>query len=391
MPTTKAIIYLDSADYSTLSAPNISGELEEAKKTLLELSASNKAIFVFSGAHISEMAPTQQIYADRANSRTNLLATLCNRNVMISFDKLIQQELGNLIQRNPNKAEAIDTNGSWFPDISDLIAPLQNLNITGNINDQLKSENLNRNQRRNLKRTMEKNGRIRSNVESKIGKFDINEFLGRYPMRPKDAITLKNYIFGKASRAEAESAFLESLRDPTWMMQWFSDHYDRLGPIGDLVRKPAENLVRIVSESILPIAENSYRGDSEEKKELQRILSKPNWQKSQDVFLLGAINRLLDGVFPNESKCTDVGLIDEYCPGISTCLRVIHNSLRNSLVENPRKIKNSDIVDAFHSIYIPYVTHFKTDNYMTGLMKPFAEKHGTTMVSDLSKLNTPTN
>lgn len=389
MSKAKAVIYLDSADYSNLSGPNISDKLEEAKRTLLELSTSKKATFVFSGAHISEMAPTQQMHADRANSRTELLATLCNRNAMISFDKLIKLELENLATRNPNKAEAIDTNGSWFPDISDLIAPLQELNVMGQINDQLKGENLNRNQRRNLKRTMQKNGRMRPNVESKIGKFDINEILERYPMRPKNALTIKNYIFGTASRAEAENAFLESLRDPTWMMKWFSDHYDRLGPIGELVRKPAETLVQIISESLLPVVENIYRGKGEEKSEMQKILSKPSWQKHQDTFVLNTINGLLEKILPNESKCSDVALADKYCPGASICLRIIHSSLRNSLVENPRKIKNSDMVDAFHAIYIPYVTHFKTDNYMTGLMRPFAEKYGTEMISDLASLKIP--
>lgn len=130
------------------------------------------------------------------------------------------------------------------------------------------------------------------------------------------------------------------------------------------------------------------QGDDEERKAVDVLISNENWQKEQDRFLITITNNLISQLLPSAERCLYASEIDAYCPGLSTCLRVIHDSLKNSLTHDPRKIKNSDIVDAIHSIYLPYVTHFSTDRYMLPLMGKHAKKHNTYLFSGLPGLET---
>lgn len=380
------VIYLDSSDYSRLGDPKRNSDTEELRKKLLVLAASKQKMFVFSAAHISEMAPTQSDYADWSTARTQILETLCKRNALISFDKIITKELSNLALRTLRQINPIDTNGTWFPDISEIMAPLHELQVSEQIKTTAHENNFNRNQRRLLEKTLQRKGKIRKNVESKIGQIDMEEILNKYPMLPKNAFVLKNYLLGKTTRQKADEAFLESLRDPAWMMRWFTDHHDRLGAIGDWVRGPATRMVELVSETLIPTVMIGHQGSEAERKATVSLISNENWQKEQDKFLLTITNNLTNQLLAKGEKYTNVSEIDFYCPGLSTCLRVIHDSLRNSLTPSPRKIKSSDFVDAIHSIYLPYVTHFSTDRYMIPIMSKHAEKHKTHLLSGLASV-----
>lgn len=381
------IIYLDSKDYSNLSAPSRSHNIERLRLELIELSKSPSLTFAFSGSHISEMAPLQSAYTEHASMRTETLVTICKRNALISFDKLIKLEIDSLARKQKTPIQVLNRSGQWFPEIADIIDPIEQLNIAEQVKDTAKTENLNRKERRFYEKTMLKNGSIRKNLESKIGQFNIEELVAKYPMLPKNAITIKNYILGNASRSQAEQAFLESLRDPSWMMKWFSEHHDRLSAIRDWVRKPAEDMIKVINDTLIPLAVQSHNGSEGEKKAINSLLTNEKWGANQDDFVKHVVSRLSVGFFGNPTEeCYDTDEIETYCPGINTCLRVIHSSLRNSLTSVPRKVKSSDIVDAIHSLYIPYVSYFSTDRYMEKVMQPHAEKYETHIVSDLAMM-----
>lgn len=381
------IIYLDSKDYSNLSAPSRTDDTEQLRSTLIELSKSPSLTFVFSGSHISEMAPIKSAHAQHASMRTETLVTICKRNALISFDRLIKFEIDNLIKKQKTPIQVLDRSGQWFPEISEIIDPLEKLNISAQVKDAAKTEKLNRKERRFYEKTMLKNGNMRKNLESKFGQFNVDELISQYPMHPKNAITIKNYIFGNASRSQAEQAFLESLRDPSWMMKWFSEHHDRLSAIGDWVRKPAEEMINAIKNTLVPLAEQGHNGSEDEKKAINSLLTNEKWGTNQNDFVKTVVHRISTVLFKNPTeKHDDIIEIETYCPGIVTCLRVLHNSIKNSLISRPRKIKESDVVDAIHAIYIPYVSYFSADRYMANIMKPLAEKYGTHIISDITKI-----
>src|SRR5690606_23201250 len=107
----------------------------------------------------------------------------------------------------------------------------------------------NREQRRRLGRVMGKR-RIKHRMFSQMARnadeSGVEEMVRRYPMRREAAKTIRAYLIGRATRADAESAFLDSLRDPVWMMQWFGLYPDRMAPISDWMREPAYKLTRIL-------------------------------------------------------------------------------------------------------------------------------------------------
>lgn len=181
------IIYLDSNDYSALSKTHLSESEAQVRSALLALKASGNVVFAFSGAHISEMAPIDQPYADAAIRRTGLLRDLCGRNAMISFDRLIKAELESLVAQCSDPIQVMDANGQWFPELGALVSPLDSLDVSGTLNKQAQDASLNRRDRRALRATtLTKKGSFRSNL-SHLGKPDIDELIRTFPMRSKDA------------------------------------------------------------------------------------------------------------------------------------------------------------------------------------------------------------
>jgi hypothetical protein len=306
---------------------------------------------------------------------------------MISFDKLIRAELHSLVSRSPTPVNALSAEGEWFPDLGSLITPADSLDTEKIFREVTKDENLNRHERRKLKRLMlNKKGMFRSGVENTVGLPDPSEILSLYPMRPADARVLTNYVLGKATRVEADRAFLESLRDPSFMSQWFVEHHDKLGAVGEWVRAPSKRLIGsmqgVVDQWKLQIAELS----SEERKGALCLLSGGHWASLQEKHLLSLVNRMLLDVAPEAHPCTDIKLVETYCPGMVVCVRTMYASLRQSFTHNGRQMKESDFVDAVHAMYIPYVSMFRADRHMASIISPLAKAYGTQVFSTIQEL-----
>lgn len=383
----KVIVYLDSNDYSTLSRTDPDEHIQAMRSALLSLSDKPNLIFTFSGAHISEMAPVESQYADASVRRTSLLVDLCGRNTMISFDRLIKSELERLITQNPEPVLATSSNGEWFPELGSLMTPVDNLDIERSLQRSANDENLNRRGRRALKSTMVKrNGKLRTDVEKKIGRLDLSETLKLYPMRPIDARVLTDFVLGKASKADADQAFLESLRDPSFMAKWFIEHHEKLGAVGRWVRAPGKSIVSAMQVSLIQWHIQIENMGEEDRRETQNSLSRTHWLKAQNEHVLSIVNRLMSGLFPDSSQCFDIRAVDKYCPGIMMCLRTLYSSMRNSFGVNPRTILDSDFVDAMHAMYVPYVSFFRADRYMASIIAPLAKSHDTRVFAKLDQL-----
>lgn len=50
------------------------------------------------------------------------------------------------------------------------------------------------------------------------------------------------------------------------------------------------------------------------------------------------------------------------------------------------RAKASDFVDLIHALYIPYVSYFRADRYMCGVLQPLAKDFGTEVVHHLPQL-----
>jgi hypothetical protein len=118
-----------------------------------------------------------------------------------------------------------------------------------------------------------------------------------------------------------------------------------------------------------------------ERAEAMHSVRGERWTKLKKRGMLDIVNRLLESLLPEASKCEDASLIERYCPGLFVCVNAFYISLHKSLGENGREPKASDFVDLIHALYIPYVSYFRADRYMCSVLQPLAKAYGTEVVA----------
>jgi len=116
------------------------------------------------------------------------------------------------------------------------------------------------------------------------------------------------------------------------------------------------------------------------------MLTISGWLEAQDLLLLNVANRLLNEFYPGAIPVKAAELVDTRCPGLSSAIRSFHSALWDSVGENPRAPQESDLVDAVHAMYAPYVSIFRADRYMSPHVERQVGRHGTQVVSRLESL-----
>lgn len=381
------LLYLDSSDFSLLSDPRRrSAETDKMLSSLREHVLSARVVCCFSGIHLSEMAPVESTYADAAERRAELVNELCCRNAVISLDTLISAEL-----RTAHNKSAMCTvhssSGDWFPEGVAEFSPVDKLELAASVSDVIDEMGLNRHARRLVKRKSLKNGmtrrsmRVSAITNARIS--NLEEILDRYPMRPQDARVLARYVVGDASSAEAEEAFLSSLRDPGWMMKWFRQHHEKLSPFIEWIRKPAASVVRSIEAVAGQADEIRARDASLGTSMAAEILSSQRWSRWQDELLENVVARLSETLVAPDLPKLAASAVDRACPGIAACIRSLHAAWWSVITPTPRRPKLSDFPDALHAAYAPYVDIFRADAFMAPHIRSQVNRHGTTVASKL--------
>lgn len=384
----RPVVYLDSSDYSRLSnEKQLTPALRSVRERLTDFAATRTAIFVFSSAIISEMAPIDAAYSSSATARASLLTALCGRFSLVSLDKVVRKEINQLANRSFSDEQILSDNATWFPDISDIVSPLHWADISKALEEELKPYP--RKIRRAARAEAMKRNTLRASMREWLGtavdEFDLSSILRLYPMRPQDAKVLARYSVGKATREEAEDAFLESLRDPSWMMRWFEHHDKKLSPIKDWVRKPSQVLMESM-QAFVDLAERKRRLELSHGLRLNvPALTKAGWEEMRQQFLVGVVSKYQSRRSAGISAEFGFRDVERFCPGIHASLSGIHSSLWTSLHAHPRPLAGSDFVDCIHAMYSPYVTHFRADGYMAPHIRRFVSA-ATSVVARLEDL-----
>ena len=382
-------VYLDYSDFSTLANANRTAEQDNIRRQLTMWAEEGLVQFVFSGAHLIEMAPLDACYTPAAVARADLLVSLCHRNAVISFDRLILAELNCLQDPELPAPKVISTSAEWYPEVGNLVSPVQWVDAMKEVDVTSKEIGLNRQQRRQLKRKFFKNGQptkaTRRFLQFNEQSADYKELIEQYPMRLQDAKVLGQYTVGKATAAQANEAFLESLRDPRWMMQWFANHYAKLSTFSQWLRAPAEKLLAAVTD-IAEAARRIHELGSIIGPSHKPYLTSEYWERQQDEILCSIARRLLEVHSPGAHFDVIAGDIDERCPGLSTFFRTAHSAVRDVTGRTPRQPKASDFADGVHAMYAPYVDVFRADSYMANHVRICVQRHGTMVVPKLSQL-----
>lgn len=386
--------YLDSQDYSTLTdSKTLTIDRIQTRESLLSLARERKVQFVFSAAAVSEVVSVSPGATRLAELKAELLGDLCGANALVSFDRLLHAEVIALAEKTL-PGDMLDPYGNWFPEfpITDQREmPWQRFRELAE-ND-LDAMGLSRQQRRATVRKLIKNGKPRNVLRSLLEKQNPSTFaeevMKQYPMKAEYAEMMARYALGRASEKEFSDALKGSLRDPRWMMKWFTTNHAMSSPIADLVRKPGRELGEVIRK--LVVISNQWASNLREAElddnptgrfgEISRRWMEMQGRQMVSLAQAAANSRniILGTVTPED--------VDRHCPGISATVRSLYSSAWEN-VSGSRKEEPSDSqpVDALHAMYAPYVRVFRADRFMAPHIQKQVARYGTIVVPRLAQL-----
>lgn len=387
--------YLDSQDYSSLTDPKLDNpENRRIKDTLLHLARTKQVCFAFSAAAVCESAPLTADATHLAELKGEFLSDLCGSNALVSFDRLVRLEASALAQKLTPPKDIIDPQGQWFPEIPVDDEPEQLWDrMLALAEKDMKSMGLSRQERRTRCRALVKNGKPRELLITQLSKQDSTayaaELIKEYPMHPQQADTMVRYFLGRATERDFNEALTNSLKDPRFMMKWFTTQHALSSPIADLVRKPGQELGQLMRSMINISAQ--FAGTLQD----AGIDANPTGKggeitrgwlemvKRQLVAIVGRIatsNKIELGEY-------DAQDVDTFCPGISTGVRSLYSSVWANIGEGRKEIPtDSQPVDALHALYAPYIQIFRADRFMAHHIRKQVNSRGTVVVSRLPLL-----
>lgn len=384
-------VFLDSSDYSVLSDPaRLTPEIQETYDYLLALVDSERVKCYYSGTIISEMAPLDATQASMAQRRVDVLARLCGTNALVSIERLFEYELANAHGLSTNLQSVHSSVGEWYPREALNFLPVTLAEHAQEIRKSIKDTGLNRQARRKAERQLTKHGIPRSKVREAIAAqariLPLDDLLQKIPMKPEDAQVMARYIAGDATPDEAATAFASSLSDPCWIIRWLSQEENLLSQFTEWLRKPAVGMTQVINllaeqaKSIRTLDSTIGSNLSEE------LLGSAEWRKRQESILVNVAN----GLSVKNLRTVDLQLtaeiIDKKCPGLSVAVRSLFSAWWTSTTATPRPPSLSDLPDAVHAAYAPYVDLFRGDSFMAPHIAQQVKRFPVKIVPKLAKL-----
>lgn len=408
-PHKKLEIYLDSSDFSTLSNPKsltpaFSKILDQLKKFLDE----GKINFRFSSVHIAEAASVDIVPNTAAEKRAELIWNLCGNNSVIHHMQMMKAEV---------KSDAVSVFsdvGQWYPPISDLLPKNIRALQQNAVTEFLREENLNRKQRRAITRQIHNKKGFTPQISKLLSSSSdetVNNIIKVFPFNDVEANLVAGFFKTGENRERTENTILRVLADHRWLVKRLASSPKDLEVISGWLRLQGASLIETMSTSISQL--QLFRSDKVkndiEFKSLLHGLSDPllksqllNQKRSQNQKLEALYaarwkKNFLDGVniiteklaiefcISHTPVITHSEAFEKY-PGISTLVTVINHAYRSAMEINPRPMKQSDLGDAMHSIYAPYVHIFRADAFMTNPILLAVERYGTKVVGNLCDL-----
>ena len=387
--------YLDTQDYSVLTDPKLDApDRREIRDALLHLARSSQVRFGFSAAVVSESTALTKDSAHLSELKAELLSELCGTNALVSMDRLVIAEANALACRSGPPSDMFDPHGRWFPKITIDDKPQQTWNTMRDLaEEEMKLMGLTREQRRDKSRALFKNGKPLPALSARLAQQDSNvyaaELLEEYPMRPEYAEVMARWALGRATEKEFSEALMNSLKEPRWIMKWFTTQHSISSPIADLVRKPGREigqLMRSLAEASARWACSLRDGgfDADPTRKIGEIRSQ--WQEMEERQLMSLALRFAraQGIELGTYQVSDV---DTCCPGIAAGVRSLYSSVWANVGGGRREEpSDSQPVDVLHAFYAPYVQVFRADRFMAPHIQKQVRNAGTVVVPRLSQL-----
>ena len=232
-----------------------------------------------------------------------------------------------------------------------------------------------------------------------------------FPFTNVEALIVAGFLQNGKNREQAEAAFLRALTDPRWLIKKLATSPTDLEAVTGWLRSKGNSVAttfasctaelqrlrreedeseNVLTSTIKGFADIDLRNTllSSQSSRIQKSANSRS-QFWQDSFLR-VVNRLVDSIasefnIHNNSALTQDEAFQRY-PSISTLVAVMNHSWRNATELHPRQFRASDLGDAMHAIYAPYVDIFRADAFMAIPIQQATTRYGTKVVGNLRDL-----
>jgi hypothetical protein len=387
------IVYLDSQDYSHLSAPPRGKEafFEALSQDLTRLLDRGAIEIRYSAIHVSEMAHTSATAMKFSVPRAEVLKQFCRGKCMRYWQFVAEDEA--VANFHPTGIVSTNDDDRWFETDMNTITDLAD-QFNKELNDALAQKGANRKMRRkantfNLGRHLTETEQGRALLENFAN--NLNE---RFSLaKPISIDVLRDYALGPAGTKKFREYLRGVMFDPLALMAQLTPEFDSQGRLPKVVRDQGRILVEKLNPGIEKVT--GFVGSLS-----REPMFEPLWR---DIRLLPdkmkvEIRRLLIRSMMKDiaSKLPQQYFPDETIDGLrmpiaDTLANIMGRFLKQavSAAEAGKPVRLfhlSDAPDLLHAVHIPYVDIFRCDTAWMDTLVPEGQKHGTDIIGRIENL-----
>jgi hypothetical protein len=375
------LVYLDSSDFSVLSAPDneLTDENREVLSVLRQHKQAGTATFFMSAIHFSECVHSAIEHKGLAVRRAQLMTELCDGNVLRYPTEIARLELRHVLQSaitgRLSPEELTSKSGEWFGLDGDLQIFSDTRRDLNNEIDGLIVK-LPRHDRRKL--TSELNLQKRSSHAKwrELIRAATSPAVVGFPLSLLDQNILVDWFLGKVSDSDLHATLSKVMSNPHAMFGYFLDEMGHRKRLYEILRENGRQLARDIErtlEAVFPIlilvANSSVHIDLT--KEILDTCSQPGFLRR----VVAKYSDLSSDHVPDDN----LGRVIKLCPALWSFVEVSKAYLISSATAHVMRIRSgnlairsipeSDFSDLMHSFYAPYFDVFRCDARFGALLK----------------------
>ncbi|WP_186018188.1 hypothetical protein [Burkholderia gladioli] len=375
-------IYLDSSDFSNLASPqNNTAEQEAVRDFLVEMQECGRIQLRFSAIHILEAAPTTKQALLPASRRFEIIQQLCGPRALVHPFDLIRQEITAAdADREIVRDDALHDDGFWLPSVLEpkhFFMDFKSI-FSGEIFF------LNRADRRRFLKNGEPTNEALHHFRQHIGAI-VSDLKDKLALNQSAANLVDQYYAGNVDYAQALHAVRRSLTNLNDLAASCRERGESTIPFSKELRELGGELRQLIDDSRrrLDLALGPAAAEGVPDKDLTRALS-DTFDETVDRNSGRLAKELATALAGKQlAPSNPWGSL----PGLScNAMLIMHIARRSMTLRHPRSATSSDLPDALHACYLPYVDVFRADAFTAGQIKECRFPFTTTVVSNFTML-----
>jgi hypothetical protein len=216
----------------------------------------------------------------------------------------------------------------------------------------------------------------------------IKELMSTFSIEYIDADFLNEFSLGMKKREELSEYLLRRLCDPTFLIQMRPSNYNGFNDLFEWMRSTSKSFHETLSTVIEAL--QTMCADAEDGDEAARLIARSSSGDGLQYYAVQLYEHLARGLLTHaEVEVMEKLKFEDFirfAPGSYTFVFVAMDAVFRSFARSPRRPKQSDMVDMFHSFYAPYVDIYRTDGFMAPITDKYVKRFGTTVVGKLPDL-----